>query len=383
LVVAEIALACVLLVGAGLLLRSFLNVLDVDLGFAPDRAATIAVDYRGGSGPEDVQAARRTAALRQIIERVDALPGVESAGLTDYLPLGPNRSWGAPAPKGKIFRPGELPGPLVYVVTPGLLPAMGINVHGRDFTWTDAFGGRRVAIINQAAARVYWPGEDAVGKILVANRGDTEIIGVADDVRTEKVEDGSGWQIYYPAMQESPTSAQLVVRSRLPIDALGSSVLHALRELNPQQPAAELKPLRTIVSHAVSPRRFFMLLVAAMAGLGLLLAALGIHGVIAYSVARQSRDIGVRMALGASAGRVRRDVLLATLRVALAGIVVGIVVSLAAARLIASLLFGTSPWDVPTYIGMAAIFLAVALISGYLPARRASRIDPIVALRSH
>jgi predicted permease len=383
LVVAEIALACVLLVGAGLLLRSFLNVLDIDLGFAPDRAATIAADYRGGSGPEDVQAASRTAALRQIIERVDALPGVERAGLTDYLPLGPNRSWGSPAPKGKVFRPGELPGPLVYVVTPGLLPAMGINVHGRDFTWADTFGGRRVAIINQAAARVYWPGEDAVGKILVANRGDTEIIGVADDVRTEKVEDGSGWQIYYPAMQESPTSAQLVVRSRLPIDSLGSSVLHALRELNPQQPTAELKPLRTIVSHAVSPRRFFMLLVAAMAGLGLLLAALGIHGVIAYSVARQSRDIGVRMALGASAGRVRRDVLLATLRVALIGIVVGIVVSLAAARLIASLLFGTSPWDAPTYIGMAAIFLAVALISGYLPARRASRIDPIVALRSN
>jgi hypothetical protein len=173
LVIAEIALACVLLVGAGLLLRSFLNVLDIDLGFAPDRAATIAVDYNDGPGPEDVQAAGRTAALRQIVERIDALPGVESTGLTDYLPLGPNRSWGTPVPRGRVFRPGELPNALVYVVTPGFMRAMGIGLHGRDFTWADAFGGRRVAIINQSAARFYWPGEDAVGKILSANRGET------------------------------------------------------------------------------------------------------------------------------------------------------------------------------------------------------------------
>jgi ABC-type antimicrobial peptide transport system permease subunit len=144
-----------------------------------------------------------------------------------------------------------------------------------------------------------------------------------------------------------------------------------------------LTPLHTLVSHAVSPRRFFMILVAAMAGLGLFLAALGIHGMISYSVARQSRDIGVRMALGASASRVRRDVLLATLHVTLWGIGVGIVVSLVVARLIASLLFDTSPWDVTTYIAMAAIFLAVALVSGYLPARKASRVDPMIALRSN
>ncbi len=173
-----------------------------------------------------------------------------------------------------------------------------------------------------------------------------------------------------------------MVRSRLPLDSLESGVLAALRELNPRQPAAPLLPLETIVSHAVSPRRFFMMLVAAMAGLGLLLAALGIHGVIAYSVARQSREIGVRMALGASAGRVRGEVLLATLRVSVAGIVVGVAVSLAASRFVASLLYATSPWNASTYIGMAALLLAVALVSGYLPARRASRIDPMVALKS-
>jgi ABC-type antimicrobial peptide transport system permease subunit len=155
-----------------------------------------------------------------------------------------------------------------------------------------------------------------------------------------------------------------------------------LRELNPRQPVAEFKPLQRLVSHAVSPRRFFLLLVAAMASLGLLLAALGIHGVISYSVARQSREIGVRMALGASANRVGRDILFATLRVTLWGIGVGLASSLVVARLIGSLLFGTSPWDLPTYAVMTAVFLAVALISGYLPARRASRIDPMIALRS-
>jgi putative ABC transport system permease protein len=383
LVISEIALACVLLAGAGLLLRSFVNVLDVDLGFAPDQAATIAVDYDDSAPSFEASNAKRTVVFRQILERVSAIPGVEFAGITDYLPLGPNRSWGTPRPKGKVYGPGELPpGPLVYVVTPGFLRAMGIGLHGRDFTWEDSSRGPRVVIINASAARFYWPGEDAVGKVLMAGNQELQVIGVADDVREEKVEDVTGWQIYYSATQNSPNSAQLVIRSQLSLEPLGSSVLHALRELNPRQPVAELRPLRAIVSHAVSPRRFFLLLVAAMAGLGLLLAALGIHGVIAYSVARQSRDIGVRMALGASAGRVRRDVLLATLRVALAGIAVGIGASLASSRFIASMLFGTSPWDAATYIAMAASFLAVALISGYLPARRASRIDPIIALKS-
>jgi predicted permease len=383
LVISEIALACVLLVGAGLLLRSFVNVLDVNLGFAPDQAAAIAVDIDDDAPTFEAQMGRHTAAVRQVIERVSALPGVEAAGITDYLPLGPNRSWGTPVPKGRVYKPGELPsGPLVYVVTPGFLRAMGIGVHGRDFTWTDTFSAQPVVIINASAARFYWPGEEAVGKILTSGTRELLVIGVADDVRVERVEDGTGWQIYYPVTQNAAAGAQLVIRSPLPADSLRAGVLNTLREINPQQPATELQPFRTIVSHAVSPRRFFLLLVSAMAGLGLLLAALGIHGVMAYSVARQSRDIGVRMALGASARRVRSEILLATLRVTLAGIAVGIAVSLAVSRLMAALLFGTSPWDAATYIAMTLVFLIVALLSAYLPARRASRISPIAALKS-
>ena len=382
LVISEIALACVLLVGAGLLLRSFLNVLNVDLGFAPEQAATIAVDYDDDAPSEEAQAAKRSATFRQILDRVQALPGVDAAGMSDYLPLGPNRSWGSLAPKGKTYRPGEVPAPLVYVVTPGFLPAMGIGLRGRDFTWADRSNTLPVVVIDASAARFYWPGEDAVGKILTNGREEFQVIGVADDVREENVEGSGGWQIYYSAAQKTPNGAHLVVRSRLPLDALGRSVLRTLREQNPHQPVAEFKPLERLVSHAVSPRRFFLLLVAAMAGVGLLLATLGIHGVISYSVARQAREIGVRMALGANAGRVGRDVLLTTLRITMWGIGAGVTASLVVTRLIGSLLFGTSPRDLLTYAAIVVLFVAVALISGYLPARKASRIDPMIALRT-
>ena len=383
LVVSEIALACVLLVSAGLLLRSFLKVLDVDLGFQPDRAASIKVDYDDTAPSPDASVAKRSAIFQQILARVSALPGVEAAGMADFLPLGPNRSWDMPVPQGKIFAPGELPEPLVYVITPGFIRAMGIRLHGRDFTWADGPNSEKVVLINASSARLYWPGEDAVGKVLMRGKEEDRVVGVVDDVHQENVEGGPGSQIYYPALQQQPEGAQLVVRSSLPPAALAASVLHALRELNPNQPAAEFRPIRTIVDRAVSPRRFFMLLVAAFAGLGLVLATLGIYGVISYSVTRQTPEIGIRIALGASTGRVQRQILGGTLRLALAGMMLGTLAALAVARVIASLLFATSPWDLPTFLGMALALLLVAMLSGYIPARRASGINPMDALRSN
>ena len=215
---------------------------------------------------------------------------------------------------------------------------MGIRLRGRDFTWADGPHSERVVLINASAARVYWPGEDAVGKILMRGKEEDHVVGVVDDVHEETVEGGTGSQIYYPATQQGPSGAQLVIRTSLPPATLAASVLRALRELNPKQPAAEFRPIRTIVDRAVSPRRFFMLLVAAFAGLGLLLAALGIYGVISYSVTRQAQAIGIRMALGASVGRVQRDVLAGTLRLAFAGMALGTLLALAVARLISSLL---------------------------------------------
>jgi len=383
LVIFEVALACVLLVSAGLLLRSFMKVLDVDLGFQPERAASIKVDYDDTAPNYEASEAKRGEIFQQIIARVSALPGVEAAGISDYLPLGPNREWDTPVPQGKIFQPGELPDPLVYVITPGFVRAMGIHLRGRDFTWSDGPGSERVVLINASAARVYWPGEDAVGKILMRDKEEDHVVGVVDDVHEETVEGGTGSQIYYPATQQGPSGAQLVIRTSLPPATLASSVLRALRELNPKQPSAEFRPIQTIVDRAVSPRRFFMLLVAAFAGLGLLLAALGIYGVISYSVTQQAQAIGIRMALGASVGHVRRRVLAGTLRLAIAGLALGTFLAFAVSQLISSLLFATSFWDLPTYLGMAIALLFVAAASGYIPARRASGVNPMEVLRSH
>jgi predicted permease len=393
LVVSEVALACMLLVGAGLLLRSFMRVLDVDLGFQPEHAAAIRVEYDDSAPTGRESALKRSAIFQQILARVGSIPGIEAAGMVDYLPLGQNRNWGTPFPKG-VKPPDKLDaGPLVYVVTPGYLRAMGTRLHGRDFTWSDGPSSQNVVMINASYARflasfAHWTNNDAVGQIITNDRkndpkNDLRVIGVVDDVHEESVDGDAGWQIYYPAIQASPAGAELVVRTSVPPASLATSVLTALRELNPKQSAAEFKPIRLLVSHAVSPRRFFMLLVAAFATLGLLLAALGIYGVISYSVTRKTQEIGIRMALGASAALVQRQVLTSTLRLAIIGVVLGAAASVAAARLIASLLFATSPWDAATYIVMALALIFVAALSGYIPARRASRVSPTIALRAN
>ena len=392
LVVSEVALACVLLVGAGLLLRSFMQVLDVDLGFQPERAAAVKVEYNDDAPTQDASIEKRTAIFQQILSLVSSIPGVEAAGMTDYLPLGQNRAWGTPWPEG-VPRPDKMPaGPLVYVVTPGYLRAMGTGMRGRDFTWSDGPHGEPVVVISQAYARfvasyAHWPNNDPVGQILATgNTGPGQqmrIVGVAADVHEESVEGETGWQIYYPMTQASPTSAELVLRTTLPPAELANNVLRTLRDINPKQPIAEFRPIQTLVDHANSPRRFFMLLVASFAGLGLLLAALGIYGVISYSVTQRTQEIGICMALGASMANVQISVIAKTLRLALVGVAVGTIASLLLSKGIAALLFGTTPTDPITFAGMILLLGTVALVAGYLPARRASRINPMVALRNN
>ncbi len=378
LVVSEVALACVLLVGAGLLLRSFLRVLDVDLGFEPTRAAAIKVDYDDGGSR-----ARRGAVLQSILERVRAIPGIESAGMSDKLPLDRNRSWYLGA-KGRIYQPGTNNDAFVYVVTPGYFEAMGMHLReGRDFSWRDTPTSEPVIIINQAAARRTWPGEDPIGRLAEGiGDKDTRVVGVISDVRESSVEETSNPEVYVPATQAEPDGENLVVRTKLPPEVMGASVLRTLRALNPGQPANEFRPIQQLVDRAISPRRFFVWLVTCFAVLGLVLASLGIYGVISYSVTRRTPEIGIRMALGATAAQVQGDVIAKTLRLALAGLAVGTLASLALSRAVASLLFATEPTDPAAFGGMLLLLGGVALLAGYLPARRASRIDPMLALRA-
>ena len=379
LVISEIALACVLLVGAGLLLRSFMRVLDVDLGFQPSQAAAVSVSYDDGGSVE-----KRGVILQQILQRVEQIPGVETAGISDNLPMSVNRSWGISA-KGHSYRKGELQDTFVYVVTPGYLHAVGMHlVKGRDLQWDDNNKDLGAVIVNETVARYLWPNEDPIGKTALISGGDARVIGVVADVRETNAETGAGWQMYLSqtAPQYGPEGAELVVRTKLPPASVGTAVMHVLREMNPAQPATEFRPIQQLVDHASSQRRFLVLLVGIFAGLGLVLASLGIYGVISYSVTQQTKEIGIRMALGASAGGVQWDVILKTLRMAAAGIAVGTLVSLVLSRVIATLLFGTEPTDPATFGAMILLLGVVALLAGYIPARRASRIDPMVALRN-
>ncbi len=380
LVISEVALACVLLIGAGLLLRSFLRVLDVDLGFQPSTAAAIKMDYDDG-GKTD----KRNAIFEEAIRRVSAIPGVEAAGISDNLPLERNRGWGGPRAKGKVYRNGEVPGAFVYIVSPGYVSAMGMRLRGRDFSWQDNMKGESTVILNEKAANFVAPGEDAVGKTVLIGKNEVHVIGVVADVHETNIEGTAGEQMYLPTMRGEwgPSGAELVVRTKLPPAQLAGSVTRTLRGLNPNQAAVEFRPIQQIVDRAVSPRRFFVMLVGAFAGLGLILASLGIYGVISYSVTRRTQEIGIRMALGASAGKVQMGVISKTLQLAAIGIGVGVVTSMVVANLISSMLFGTDPTDPLTFVGMIVLLAGVAVLAGYVPARRTSRINPMVALRNN
>ena len=377
LVVWEVALACVLLVGAGLLLRSFMRLLDVDLGFAPARVAAIPVEIADGG-----KRAQRGPVVQQMLDRIRALPGIEAAGISDMLPLDRNRSWGLVAQENLNDRRPH--GAFVYLVSPGYFGAMGIRLlRGRDLSWSDRTDTPCVIVINEAAARREWPNEDPIGRTAFGTcRGGAQVVGVIADVRESSLEDEASTQVYVPLTQQDPEGAELVVRSRLPISTLEPEVMSALRSLNPGQPRTQFRALQQVVDHAVAPRRFLMLLVSAFAAFGLILASLGIYGVISYSVTRQSQEIGIRMALGASAGRVQWQVVARTLKLAMIGIAAGSAASFAAAKAIASLLFGTEPTDPAIFAGTVLVLAMVALAAGQIPARRASRIDPMAVLRN-
>ncbi len=381
LVVSEIAFACVLLVGAGLLIRSFLRVLEVDPGFRPENAAAWRVD----PGAQYKTQAQQNAYFDELLQRVRSISGVQAAGLTDVLPLGHNRGWGAGA-KGQTYKPDEYPTAFVRVVSDGFVKAMGMTLKkGRDFTQQDTMtGATPVMMINETLARRLWPGQDPIGKAIVGDcvTGDRQVVGVVGDVRHVALEETSGSEMYMPIRQcQDWGSVDVVVRSTLPLPVLAERVEGAIRPLIPTLPKGSMRPLTRLVDHAISPRRFIVMVLTGFAAFALVLVSLGIYGVVSYSVTRRTQEIGIRMALGAQGARVRRQIVMETLGRGAVGLVIGTVAAAIAAHAISGLLFGVTYGDPYTFLAAAVVMLGVAGLAGYLPARRASRIDPMVALR--
>jgi predicted permease len=378
LVVSEIGLACVLLVGAGLLIRSFLRVLDVNMGFRPERAAALRIDPNSSYKTQEQRNSYYTEALHRVMD----IPGIEGAGLSDSLPLGHNRSWGVAA-KGVQYTPQDYPNGFPRIISDGYFHAMGIPLKaGRDFTERDTKGSLNVIIVNETLAKNLFPGQDPIGKIVRADDPERTVVGVVGDVHHMALEEGSGNEFYIPMRQtQDYGTVDLVVRTSMPTAELASRLREALRPIEPDLPTANMRTLQTMVDRAVSPRRFVVWLLGGFAGFALVLASLGIYAVISYSVSQRTQEIGIRMALGASAETLQRSILLQTLGLAGIGMVVGVVASWALARTLSGLLFGVTSSDPVTFAGMLVILTGVAALAGYLPARRASRIDPMSALR--
>jgi predicted permease len=379
LVVSEIAFACVLLVGAGLLIRSFLRVLEVNLGFRPERAASVRVDPERRYTTKE----QENTYFDEVLRRARAVPGIQFASLTDALPLGRNRTWGAGA-KGQVYPKGKYPLAFIRIVGDRYASAMGIPLReGRDISERDTPATEPVIVVNETLARTLFPAESALGKIIRAG-GERRIIGVLGDVRHLALEQGAGMEVYIPIRQiRDFSSLDLVVRTTLPPAELSTALRAALKPIAPNIAGSDFRMLQQLVDKAVSPRRFVVLLLGGFALFALVLASLGIYAVVSYSVTQRTQEIGIRMALGAPAGNLQARILLQTLGLAGIGMAIGAAVSWLLARGLTGLLFGVTAADPATFAAMVAALTGVAMVAGYLPARRASRIDPSVALRAN
>jgi predicted permease len=379
LVVSELAFACILLVGAGLLIRSFLRVLDVNPGFQPERAAALRIDpsFRIASF------AQQNSFIDDVLSRARSIPGIVAAGITDALPLRDDRSW-AVSGVGQVWDKGHQPEAHIRIVSDGYFDAAGIPLRsGRAFTERDRASGERVVMVNETLARTLWPGQNPLEQMLTQDKG-RRVVGVVADVRHTALEKAGGPEMYLPMRQTADYAAmQLVVRTALPPDSLAAGIRAALRPLDPNLPVREFVTFQELVDRAVSPRRFLVLLLAGFAAFGLILASLGIYAVVSFSVSQRVQEIGIRMALGASATDLQRRIVLRTLGLAAVGVALGMAASRILSSALGSLLFGVTSGDRVTFIEVGTLLIAVAAVAGYIPAWKASRIDPMAALRSN
>ena len=386
LVVAEVALAVVLLIGAGLLIRSFLHLQQVNPGFQP--ANVLALQF---SLPTLKYAERpqRDAFTRQMLEQVRALPGVKSAAAITVLPMSGQDQSGSFSIEGRPLPQGQtMPHGARWVASTDYFQTMSVPlVKGRYFTERDTADAPGVAIIDESLARKYWPGEDPVGK-RIDFEGDSqnprwrEIVGVVGHVKHKGLEGESRVQYYVPYPQLPALSMFLVVRSAAgEPTSLAGSVRGALRSLDQDLPVYKVTAMEQLVADSLAQRRFAMFLLGIFAVLALVLAVVGLYGVMSYMVAQRTHEIGLRMALGAQGGDILKMVVGRGMVLVLLGVAIGLAGSFLLTRVMASLLFGVSATDPVTFVGISLLLAAVALVANYLPARRAMRVDPMVALR--
>jgi len=317
-----------------------------------------------------------------VLNRARQTPGVDAAGLTDSLPLGRNRGWGAGV-KGVTYPPGKYPDAFPRIVSDGYIRAMGIPLRaGREIGSRDGPSTEPVIVINETMARTLFPAGNALDGIIRAC-GERRVVGIVGDVRHLSLEQPSGNEMYLPIRQCADyPSVDLVVRTRRDPGQLAGAIRAALRPIAPELPGKDFRVLETLVDKAVSPRRFIVLLLGGFALFALVLASLGIYSVVSYSVNQRTQEIGIRMALGASAAMLQARIVAQTVGLAALGMIVGSAASFLLARALEGLLFGVKSSDPATFFGVLALLAAVAAAAGYLPARRASHIDPSIALRA-
>ncbi|MGI8995222.1 MAG: ADOP family duplicated permease [Pyrinomonadaceae bacterium] len=385
LVVAEVALALVLLASAGLLVKSFARLQEIDTGFNTENVLTMVVRLPDGKYKEEPQ---MVAFFRQATERIRALPGVRAVGTVNFLPLygglGSSTGFtveGQPAPP-----PGEEPSTNVRVTDAGYFGAMGIPLlRGRNFTEFEANESKHVVIISESMARQHFPGEDPLGKRISVQMFEeptpTEIVGVVGDVRYDSLIDEAQPTVYFPHPELTYPFITLVIRTTSDPAEMSPAVRRELSAIDPDQPVSDVRTMNQVMADTVGRARFNTLLFGLFAGLATLLAAVGIFGVMNYSVTLRTREIGLRIALGAQPNRVLMLILRQGLLLTLIGIGIGLAGALALTRVMSSLLFGVDTTDPATFAVIVLLLTVVSLIACYIPARRATRIDPLLALR--
>jgi putative ABC transport system permease protein len=384
--VAEIALALVLMAGAGLLLRTFSKLRGIDPGFRSDHVLTMDIGLPSAKYPANT--GKPVAFYRDLLNRIRALPGVESAGAVSILPLGSNFDTAGAEPEGFAYGPGQMPYPERYVVTPGYFTALRIRVmQGRLFTEADQEDAPLVALISETAAQRWWPNQNPIGRHLRVPGFDSSsppwrtVVGVVKDVKQAGLDAAPTTQVYLPHTQYAFGSLTLVARTKVEALSLAGEVRQKVLEIDPDQPVSNIASMDHVLSGSIASRRFNAVLLGALAGLGLLLASVGIYGVLSYGVAQRTREFGIRTALGATS----RDLLSLVFRRGLslfsAGVVAGMFAAFGLTRLMSSLLFGVSPSDPLTFAAIVFFLGALAVLACYVPARRASGVDPMVALR--